>query len=75
MVSDHHYPVSSRILHTLSRSILHSEDAYTDPMAFKPERFLNEDGSLNQTVLDPDAAAFGFGRRFATQRWLLRDFH
>jgi hypothetical protein len=36
---------------------------YPDPHAFKPERFL-VDGKLNPAVLDPIAAAFGYGRRY-----------
>ncbi|KAJ6527992.1 cytochrome P450 [Mycena vulgaris] len=42
--------------------ILHDEDAYPDPHAFKPERFLL-DGKLNPAVRDPETVAFGFGRR------------
>ena len=32
-------------------------------MEFKPERFLNKDGKLDPNVMDPNVAAFGFGRR------------
>lgn len=46
------------------RAILHDEEMYPQPFAFKPERFLNsEEGK----VLPPDPAtiaAFGFGRRY-----------
>lgn len=35
---------------------------YPNPGAFKPERFLRE-GKLNPAVMDPNIAAFGFGRR------------
>ena len=31
-------------------------------MEYQPERYL-KDGKLNPDVLDPDSAAFGFGRR------------
>ena len=46
------------------RKILHEEKAYPDPMAFKPERFIRPDGSLDPDVRDPMVAAFGFGRRW-----------
>lgn len=37
---------------------------YPNPTEFKPERFLSADGkSLNPAVRDPQAIAFGFGRR------------
>ncbi|THH04413.1 hypothetical protein EW146_g10185 [Bondarzewia mesenterica] len=38
-------------------------------MAFKPERFLTEDGKLNPEVPDPEAA-FGYGRRICPGRFL-----
>ncbi|KAH6918175.1 O-methylsterigmatocystin oxidoreductase [Coprinopsis sp. MPI-PUGE-AT-0042] len=43
-------------------AIMHDPKVYEDPMEFKPERFM-KDGELDSSVLDPDAAAFGFGRR------------
>ncbi len=49
-------------LEYLPRSILHNEEHYPDPFVFRPERFL-ADGQLDETVLDPDVVAFGFGRR------------
>ncbi|PPQ69848.1 hypothetical protein CVT25_005489 [Psilocybe cyanescens] len=42
------------------RAMTHDETKYPDPMAFKPERFINPDGSLND---DDRIMAFGFGRR------------
>ncbi|KAJ7146856.1 cytochrome P450 [Mycena epipterygia] len=47
-------------------AILHNEDMYPDPTAFKPERFLR-DGKLNPDVRDSQAA-FGFGRRICPGR-------
>lgn len=42
--------------------MLHDEDVYPDPFAFKPDRFL-KDGQINKEIRDPGRAAFGFGRR------------
>ncbi|KAJ7164332.1 cytochrome P450 [Mycena filopes] len=58
-------PANSVVLGN-SWAILHNEDVYPDPEAFKPERFLL-DGHLNPAVPDPDAA-FGFGRRLCPGR-------
>ena len=38
----------------------HDETVYTDPFAFKPERFLDVNGKLNE---DSRILAYGFGRR------------
>ncbi|KAH6916316.1 cytochrome P450 98A3 [Coprinopsis sp. MPI-PUGE-AT-0042] len=48
-------------------AILHDPDVFEDPMEFKPERYL-KDGRINQDVLDPEDAAFGFGRRICPGR-------
>jgi cytochrome P450 len=46
---------------TICRAILHDPARYPEPDAFKPERFLNPDGSL---LDDPTlAVAFGYGKR------------
>jgi cytochrome P450 len=48
------------------RAILHNPDLYPDPEAFKPERFLNEDGTLRD---DPVITlAFGVGKRICPGR-------
>jgi Cytochrome P450 len=44
-------------------AMLHNEQDFPEPLAFRPERFLNPDGSLNNSVRSPCDAAFGFGRR------------
>jgi cytochrome P450 len=41
-------------------AMTHDENVYPDPFAFKPERFLNADGTLND---DNRVLAYGFGRR------------
>ncbi|GJE96456.1 cytochrome P450 [Phanerochaete sordida] len=48
-------------------AILHDEERYPEPEAFKPERFLTEEGVLDPTVPDP-VQVFGFGRRICPGR-------
>ncbi|KIK52675.1 hypothetical protein GYMLUDRAFT_49821 [Collybiopsis luxurians FD-317 M1] len=44
-------------------AILHDPAVYGEDVDnFRPERFLNPDGTLNESIPDP-SAAFGFGRR------------
>ena len=43
----------------LSRQITRDPENYTDPMEFKPERFLGD-----KPELDPRDVVFGFGRRY-----------
>ncbi|THU99939.1 cytochrome P450 [Dendrothele bispora CBS 962.96] len=52
-------------------AILHDEKTYPEPMKFKPERFLKEEGKSTP----PDSAlyAFGFGRRICPGRFLALD--
>ena len=58
----------------LYRAILHDEKAYPNADAFEPRRFLNADGTeLRKDVLDPELAAFGFGRRKCPGRYLAMD--
>ena len=45
------------------RAFLHDSEAYPDPLAFKPERFLTSEGKFNHAIRDPELAAFGYGRR------------
>ena len=48
------------------RAILHDPEMYPDPEEFKPERFLNEDGSVRD---DPTLTlAFGIGKRICPGR-------
>ena len=48
------------------RAILHDPKVYPDPEEFKPERFLNEDGTVRD---DPTLSfVFGFGKRICPGR-------
>ena len=48
------------------RAILHDPGIYPDPEEFKPERFLNEDGSIQD---DPTLAlVYGIGKRICPGR-------
>ncbi|KAF4616649.1 hypothetical protein D9613_008323 [Agrocybe pediades] len=51
-------------------AMLHNADVYPDPFTFNPERFLNEDGTLNKSVRDPGHACWGFGRRICPGRYM-----
>ena len=45
---------------------MHDPNAFVDPSKYKPERYLDlkdANGHLDDTVLSPGAAVFGFGRR------------
>ncbi|TFK74834.1 cytochrome P450 [Pluteus cervinus] len=48
-------------------AMTHDPNVYEDPDEFRPERFLNPDGSLNN---DDKVLAFGFGRRICVGRHL-----
>ncbi|CAK5284897.1 unnamed protein product, partial [Mycena citricolor] len=50
-------------------AILHDEEVYPDPDAFKPERFLLN-GKLNKDVRDPEAFIYGYGRRICPGRYM-----
>lgn len=41
------------------------ESVYPDPDSFRPERWLNKDGQLDQSASILDSVVFGFGRRYA----------
>ncbi|KAI0274196.1 cytochrome P450 [Russula aff. rugulosa BPL654] len=50
-------------------AILHDPETYPDPEEFKPERFLNEDGSVRE---DPALSlVFGVGKRICPGRHLV----
>ncbi|OSD07365.1 CyP450 monooxygenase [Trametes coccinea BRFM310] len=47
--------------------MLHDPEVYDQPEEFRPERFI-KDGKLDSDVKDPEAIAFGFGRRICPGR-------
>ena len=53
------------------RAILHDPDTYPEPDAFKPERFINPNGSLREDPLV--TSIFGFGKRICPGRHLVDD--
>jgi cytochrome P450 len=56
---------------TIRRGVLHNPDMYPEPDAFKPERFINPNGSLRE---DPVVTSlFGFGKRICPGRHLADD--
>ncbi|KAF5327069.1 hypothetical protein D9619_004660 [Psilocybe cf. subviscida] len=50
-------------------AMLHDERVFEDPEEFRPERYL-KDGKLDLSVRQPEASAFGFGRRICPGRFL-----
>ena len=61
-------PILARLASTFVRAVLHDPVMYPDPDSFKPERFINEDGSLRD---DPVLSTmFGFGKRICPGRHL-----
>lgn len=45
---------------TMDRAMTHKEEIYPDPDVFRPERFFDANGNLND---DSRVLAYGFGRR------------
>jgi hypothetical protein len=60
--------ISSRLASTFCRAVLHDPVAYPEPDSFRPERFINPDGSLRD---DPQlSAVWGYGKRICPGRHL-----
>ncbi|TCD61737.1 hypothetical protein EIP91_007986 [Steccherinum ochraceum] len=49
-------------------AMLHNPADYPKPEQFKPERYLDQHGNIDSTVMDPTIIAFGFGRRICPGR-------
>jgi hypothetical protein len=62
---EHIIPACDRLLTSgaTNRKIMHDEEEYPEPDTYLPERHLDENGNLGNTVRDPLSIAFGFGRR------------
>jgi cytochrome P450 len=59
-------PIPFALASTIRRAILHDPEMYPEPDVFKPERFLNQDGTSRE---DPVlASTFGFGKRICPGR-------
>ncbi|KAH9889257.1 cytochrome P450 [Cubamyces lactineus] len=54
-------------------AITHDPVKYPDPFAFKPERYLREDGTFDCVTNDPSRYVFGFGRRICPGKALAED--
>ncbi|KAH9945705.1 cytochrome P450 [Amylocystis lapponica] len=59
-------PASSHVVGN-AWAMLHDENIYPEPSAYRPERFLTSDGQLDPAAQDPEVA-FGFGRRICPGR-------
>lgn len=49
-------------------SILRDEKTYREPECYRPERFM-KDGKIDEDVMNPRSAVFGFGRRICPGRY------
>ncbi|THU79620.1 cytochrome P450 [Dendrothele bispora CBS 962.96] len=57
------------VLHANIWAITHNPDQYTSPEKFIPERYLNKDGSFNETHMNINTIdAYGYGRRVCVGR-------
>jgi cytochrome P450 len=69
MPSKYHVQISTRGCKWIdpiftTSAMLHDDKLFPDPAEFKPERFLNHDGTIRTDIPDPAVVGtFGFGRR------------
>jgi cytochrome P450 len=62
------FPILFYLASTFCRAIFHDPVMYPEPDAFKPERFINANGTLREDPLL--TSVFGFGRRICPGRHL-----
>ena len=62
------------MLNALERAIMHNPQTFENPLEFIPERYL-KDGQIDPSVLDAETGAFGYGRRYALNKYLVRSVH
>jgi len=62
----HHIPAGTAVMPN-TWAIMHDPAVFELPFEFIPERYL-KDGQIDPSVLDPEASAFGFGRRICPGR-------
>ncbi|GJE97961.1 cytochrome P450 [Phanerochaete sordida] len=67
----YHIPAGSTVMGN-AWAILHDETIYPDPDEFKPERYLNDNGSLRTDIPYP-SETFGYGRRICSGRHFAHD--
>ncbi|PIG79207.1 O-methylsterigmatocystin oxidoreductase [Aspergillus arachidicola] len=65
MLEGYHIPKGAAILSNIW-AFTHDPNEYHDPMTFKPERFLSDNGHTPER--DPHLISFGFGRRICPGR-------
>ncbi|KAH6919276.1 O-methylsterigmatocystin oxidoreductase [Coprinopsis sp. MPI-PUGE-AT-0042] len=51
-------------------AILNNPEVFVNPRQFNPDRYLDQNGNIDTSVLDPEMAAFGYGRRICPGRHL-----
>ncbi|KAJ8495680.1 hypothetical protein ONZ45_g12757 [Pleurotus djamor] len=54
-------------------AIMRDEQLFPQPDEFRPERFINEDGSINRKLTEAVEITFGLGRRICPGRFFARD--
>ncbi|KAI5829438.1 cytochrome P450 [Schizophyllum commune Tattone D] len=55
--------ITALVLESMRYRPLAPQVTYSSPHDFKPDRFLNEDGTFNKEIFNPRDITFGYGRR------------